>query len=152
MGPQLGSRFQNFLIFSIFFLGKFFFKGKTKISKVVHLTIKMISILTLSQKRKCQLFRDPNCGRREISKFKHKIVSVESFCAQIRARKDRKIQRVEFQDQTSKTPLFCTKHLENYETRSIERHFSLFSYRLHFETHISVHFFVINSFFRSTNH
>ena len=57
--------------------------------------------------------------RREISKFKHIIVSFESFCAQIRARKDRKIQRVEFQDQTSKTPLFCTKHLENYENKVI---------------------------------
>ena len=62
MGPQLGSRFQNFLIFSIFFLRKFFSKGKFFFSKVVHLTIKMISILTLSQKRKFQLFRDPNCG------------------------------------------------------------------------------------------
>ena len=62
MGPQLGSRFQNFLIFSIFFLRKFFFKGKFFFPKVVHFTIKMISILTLSQKRKCQLFRDPNCG------------------------------------------------------------------------------------------
>ena len=61
-GPTIGLQISKFPNFFDFFSKEIFFKGKFFFSKVVHLTIKMISILTLSQKRKFQLFRDPNCG------------------------------------------------------------------------------------------
>ena len=54
------SRFSIF--FDFFFKGIFFSKEKIIFSKVVRLTKKMISILTLSRKRKFRFFRDPNCG------------------------------------------------------------------------------------------